>query len=49
MIVVRVFSDVSGAEICHDIILSGCMSEAESTAKRFNRMRNIKAEIEVTQ
>jgi len=48
MIVVRVFSEVSGEEICHDTIYSGCMSEAKSEAKRYNRMRNITAEIEVT-
>ena len=49
MIVVRVFHEVSGEEICHDTVLSGRMDEAESEAKRFNRMRNIKAEIEVTE
>ena len=49
MIVVRVFHEVSGEEICHDPILSGRMDEAESKAKRFNRMKNITAEIEVTE
>ncbi len=49
MIVVRVFHEVSGEEVCHDPILSGRMDEAESKAKRFNRMRNITAEIEVTE
>lgn len=48
MIVIRVFHEVSGEEICHDTIYSGCMSEAKSEAKRYNRMRNITAEIEVT-
>ena len=48
MIVVRVFSETSGEEICHNTILSGCMSEAKSEAKRYSRMRNITAEIEVT-
>ena len=49
MIIVRVFHEVSGKEICHDTILSGRMAEAESKAKRFNRMKNITAEIEVTE
>jgi len=49
MIVVRVFHEVSGEEVCHDPILSGRMDDAESKVKRFNRMRNIKAEIEVTE
>jgi hypothetical protein len=49
MIVVRVFSEVSGKEICHDTIYSGCMSDAEIQAKRFKRMKDITAEIEVTE
>ena len=48
MIVVRVFSEVSGEERCWETILSGCMAEAESKAKRFKRMKDITAEIEVT-
>jgi hypothetical protein len=48
MIVVRVFSETSGAEICHDTILSGSKAEAKRRAKRFNRMKNVTAEIEVT-
>ena len=47
MIIVRVFHEVSGEEICYATILSGRMDEAESEAKRYNRMRNITAEIEV--
>ena len=49
MIVVRVFSEVSGEERCWETILSGCMAEAESKAKRFKRMKDITAEIEVTE
>ena len=49
MIVVRVFHEVSGEEVCHDPVLSGRMDEAESKAKRFNRMKNMTAEIEVTE
>jgi hypothetical protein len=49
MIIVRVFSEVSGEEWCWETILSGCMAEAESKARWFNRMKNTKAEIEVTQ
>ena len=49
MIVVRVFSEVSGEERCWDTILSGCMDEAKSKAKRYNKMRELTAEIEVTE
>lgn len=48
MIVVRVFSEISGEEWCWNTILSGSMEEAKSEAKRFNRMKNVTAEIEVT-
>jgi hypothetical protein len=49
MIIVRVFNEISGEETCWETILSGCMVEAESKARWFNRMKNTKAEIEVTQ
>ena len=48
MIVVRVFSEDTGKETCWNTILSGSMEEAKREANRLNRMKNVKAVIEVT-